>query len=182
MGSCVFPIALSEHHAFYTSSFVLDTCSGRRLFSNVVKGRYFAIFLLRDLPKHLKKCTHRSVRSFDDTRCFGSHVSGTPQSLSRWFEFPSHLSISKLMFSSEMIMEERCRHKRKGSSVPRQLNPPVIMALSNGKDARAPGTGFSRALLRDHLCFLTCLLPFLSASPLTLGLALSAFSMISIMA
>ena len=146
----VFPNhTMSRHHAFFLSNFhVAHPRSGRECFPNGAwGGRYFRLlsFISAICPRAWRsaqagKPDLLTVKQVVLDKL--SPVAGTPHPLSRWSEFPSHLSISKLTFFSKMIMEERCERKRKRSSVPHQLNPPVITAPSDGKDKRAPGTWF----------------------------------------
>lgn len=146
--------AMSRCHTFFISSFnIAYLCSKLGLGGQLVQ---IMVIHLRDVPQHLGTCAHRKARSSDgETGGLDklSPVAGTPHPLSQWSEFPSHLSISKFTFFSKMIMEERCKHKRKRSSVPCQLTPPVITAPSDGKDKRV-----SRNVTPHHssLIIITC--------------------------
>lgn len=137
----VFPNhVMSRWHTFFISSFnIAHLCSRLGLGGQLVQ---IVVIHLRDVPQHLGTCAHSKAGSSDgetgDLDKF-SPVARTPHPLSQWSEFLSHLSISKFTFFSKMIMEERCKHKRKRSSLPRQLTP-VITVPSDGKDKRVPGT------------------------------------------
>lgn len=167
---------MSRCHIFSISGSDVDhLCSGGGRFPNGAwEGRYFRLllFISETCPStwgssRIGKPELLTVKGGLDKL---SPVVGTP---SWWSEFPSHLTISKLTFFSKMIMEGRCERKRKRSSVPHQLNPPVITAPSDGKDKRVPGTWFlSTPHSSSPALFVPGLLPFLAAPPSLLRIPL----------